>query len=317
MLQGSILSSELSLIKQRRTAAQAESRRRLDELLQASPALKAARERLIEASRAAALCAITHEPAPDTDALEADYDRLLCEHLAALGLPADYLAPHYECAICGDTGMTDDGWCSCLLTRVLSRMSLSSGLDAAATFEAFDLSIFPDEPGVTRSGLSQRAHMQRIMGHARAWADSLPDAPTSNVVIYGSTGLGKTYLMNCIGNRATALGTTTLLTTAWHIVSAARSGFDMAANIELYMSVPLLLIDDLGMEPMLRGVTVETVFTLLSERQAYGRRTVISTNLTSSDIRQRYGERLLSRLADTQRTMNLPLYGRDVRYTAR
>ena len=45
--------------------------------------------------------------------------------------------------------------------------------------------------------------------------------------------------------------------------------------------MPLLLIDDLGTEPLMENITVTQLFNLLNERQNRGKHTVISTNLPS------------------------------------
>lgn len=42
------------------------------------------------------------------------------------------------------------------------------------------------------------------------------------------------------------------------------------------------MIDDLGTEPMVPGITIETLFALINERQFSGKATVIATNLTKT-----------------------------------
>ena len=79
------------------------------------------------------------------------------------------------------------------------------------------------------------------------------------------------------------------------------------------LEAPLLLIDDLGTEPMMRNITVEYLFTLLNERMANKRHTVIATNLTPLQLQERYGERVASRLLDRSQTLPLLLRGKDLR----
>ena len=79
------------------------------------------------------------------------------------------------------------------------------------------------------------------------------------------------------------------------------------------MPWPLLLIDDLGTEPMMRNITVEYLFTLLNERIAAKRHTVIATNLSPVQLQERYGERVMSRILDRSRGVALKFVGRDVR----
>ena len=66
------------------------------------------------------------------------------------------------------------------------------------------------------------------------------------------------------------------------------------------MNAEVLMIDDLGSEPLMQNVTVEQLFNLLNERQNKGLSTVISTNLEMSKFRERYTERIASRLRDSR-----------------
>ena len=75
----------------------------------------------------------------------------------------------------------------------------------------------------------------------------------------------------------------------------------------------LLIIDDLGTEPMLQNITIEQLFNLLNERQMAGRHTVISTNLAMSELQERYTERVTSRLLDATGCRRLLFIGADIR----
>lgn len=75
----------------------------------------------------------------------------------------------------------------------------------------------------------------------------------------------------------------------------------------------MLVIDDLGTEPMLKNVTVEYLLLVLEERQTRGRATVITTNLTGENILNRYGERIYSRLSHKQYSMMIEMKGNDLR----
>jgi hypothetical protein len=66
-------------------------------------------------------------------------------------------------------------------------------------------------------------------------------------------------------------------------------------------------------EPMLRNITVEYLFTLLNERCAAKLHTVVATNLSIIQIKERYGERVASRLLDTSKCVLIRLGGRDLR----
>ena len=79
------------------------------------------------------------------------------------------------------------------------------------------------------------------------------------------------------------------------------------------MDAQLLLIDDLGTEPLMNNVTVTQLFNLLNERQMAGRHTVISTNLSMSELQDRYTERISSRFLDDTICRKLTFVGNDIR----
>ena len=79
----------------------------------------------------------------------------------------------------------------------------------------------------------------------------------------------------------------------------------------------VLMIDDLGSEPLMQNVTVEQLFNLLNERQNRQLATVISTNLDMARFRERYTERIASRLRDSRCCKVLNLIGRDIRIGGR
>ena len=62
----------------------------------------------------------------------------------------------------------------------------------------------------------------------------------------------------------------------------------------------------------MQNVTVEQLFNLLNERQNRGLSTVISTNLDMAKFRERYTERIASRIRDS-RCKILNLLGKDIR----
>ena len=57
----------------------------------------------------------------------------------------------------------------------------------------------------------------------------------------------------------------------------------------------LLIIDDLGTE-MTNQFTVATLYNLINTRMNLGKPTIINTNLNQNDLRQRYTDRIASRI---------------------
>lgn len=235
--------------------------------------------------------------------------------LRAAGLPEDDLELKYRCNVCRDTGYVGDApsrFCDCFETRL--RMKLyedgsMAGLDEQS-FARFDLERFPEEGG-------QRAQMKLVRQTCEDYANAFPQTRFLNLLLTGAGGLGKTYLLNCIYGRVIGRGFPDVRITAFRMFQCMRdqhfSSADAELNFEQLISTPLLLIDDLGSEPMLRNVTVEYLFTLLNERMAAGRHTVVATNLSPLQVQETYGERVASRLLDRSRCATIKLSGKDLR----
>ena len=80
-----------------------------------------------------------------------------------------------------------------------------------------------------------------------------------------------------------------------------------------YQNVPLLVLDDLGSEPVIPNVSFEWLFAVINERTLAGLATVCSTNLTLSQLQTRYDDRFMSRLCDKNTTQVLHLTGENLR----
>lgn len=235
--------------------------------------------------------------------------------LRALGLPEDYLSPHYRCPVCRDTGYVGDAparFCDCFeaeLRRRLHEDGSMAGVDEQC-FERFDPNVFPEADG-------QRAKMLSVRRACEDYADSFPNTRHLNLVLTGSGGLGKTFLLNCIYARVSERGFPAARVSAFRMFETMRRTHFANSNEEQgfaeLIAAPLLLIDDLGTEPMMRNITVEYLFTLLNERRTARRHTVIATNLSPLQIKECYGERVASRILDRSLSATMRFTGRDIR----
>ena len=105
-----------------------------------------------------------------------------------------------------------------------------------------------------------------------------------------------------------------LLISAYRFLETARrSYFEADGQLEDLIASPVLMLDDLGSEPMMQNITIEQLFNLINERQRRNLATVISTNLNLAELRNRYTERIASRISDRQQCEFLQLRGRDLR----
>jgi DNA replication protein DnaC len=244
-------------------------------------------------------------------------NKALRSHLLALGLPEDWLEEKYDCEKCRDTGLTDEipaRFCECFENALRLRMfedGTMAGLDEQ-NFSRFD------EAMVNRLNSAEDA--QRIIlakAYCQIYAEQYPQNQIPGIILAGPGGVGKTFLLNCIFARICERGLSGIRITAYRMHEIMRKKHfgaeDDAESFDSLVDAPLLMIDDLGTEPVLKNITVEYLFTLLNERCAAKRHTVIATNLSMDKIKERYGERVSSRLLDKTRFKRILLKGRDLR----
>ena len=238
--------------------------------------------------------------------------------LQAQGLPADYLGPVYRCPKCRDTGYTGEPVrepCECLKKAYQQKLRdlVGLGKNADETFESFNARIIP-EIQVGNQKVTQRRLTEVARDRCEKWADSYPDVRTRDLLLTGPSGLGKSFLMHAMTARLIERGVNVLMVSAYTFLQMARkSHFEGENGVKDLMEVPVLMLDDLGSEPLMQNITVEQLFHLINERQRRDLSTVISTNLTLKELRERYTERIASRLNDPMNCDIIVLEGQDLR----
>ena len=115
----------------------------------------------------------------------------------------------------------------------------------------------------------------------------------------GETGLGKTFLMNCVAQRVLERGYSVVVISAYKLIEAMRRfqfGEEGMEQVQDMLACDLLCIDDLGSESLLKNISIEYLLAVLDKRAAARRPVAVATNLMPEDICERYGERVQSRL---------------------
>ena len=220
--------------------------------------------------------------------------------LAKLNLTERDLKPQYSCAICEDRGYVDGNICSCLQEELRKQIIAESNItNREFTFDS-----------------STETEKQNLLVYKMAKEICL--SGESNILLTGNTGSGKTYLLTACANLCADIGKSVLFVTAYtlngmlleaHLSNHATN----QAILDSIIDVDVLVIDDLGTEIVYKNVTAEYFFSVLNERIARKKQTFISTNLTLNDIRDRYDERIFSRLVDQNCTFVAKLTGADKR----
>jgi DNA replication protein DnaC len=252
------------------------------------------------------------------DVLNKRLTSLLRQH----GFDDTYLDPVCQCPVCGDTGYVGElvrENCECFNQAFYARMYQRMGLSesSAQSFEAFDLNVFSAEklPGKT---YSQRDLMNVIRKTCEQYAESYPAVPVKDMLLMGQSGLGKTFLMHAMAKRLIQRGQNVLIISAYKFLDVARKAY-MSGNpdeLDTLMDADVLMIDDMGVEPLMENITIPQWFNLINERQLRGKGTILSTNLMVDELRRRYTERIASRLMNNTQCKLVQFAGEDVRRRA-
>lgn len=246
------------------------------------------------------------------------YNAAIAKALARHGYPEDYLTPLYDCPVCEDTGFVYENGlkkhCECLKKACEQAQREADRGASVASFAAFDPLRFPDAllPG---TDITQREYMLAVRDKCLAFARQVQGGSVQTLLLHGGSGLGKTYLLRCMEREAAARGVECAFVTAYDLLDALRNAYFGRENdlAEACLHAPLLLVDDLGMEPLMENVTVEQIYHLLSSRLSRGLYTAFTTNLSRVELQKRYTERVLSRLLDVRTGMAIPFHGSDIR----
>ena len=318
-----LIKSLLDEYARKQVKDQAEAQKRLDEAVSLDPVIDALRSNAY-AIASKALNEGFSSGTADWSSISEKMRRAGSENnleirrrLRGLNLPEDYLDIRYECDICKDTGYIPDTYpskfCECFERRLKQAM-FEDGSMAGLDQENFDSY---DETLVQKANPETAASLLGARDYCVKYAYEYPDNARPNLVLSGPGGVGKTFLLNCVFEKILERGHTGVRLTAYRLFEIMRKKHFGAADdsdkFDEIIDSPLLVIDDLGTEPMLKNITVEYLFTLLNERNAANRHTLVATNLSHNGIQERYGERVASRLFDNGRNMLIIMKGTDLR----
>ena len=236
--------------------------------------------------------------------LQSRMKHLLVSH----GYSSDYLDLHYNCPKCSDTGYNNSEFCECMKKIIGELMSEEVNQNSnieLSDFDSFDLKYYTGENYFT---------MQKIFGFTKNYAENFT-LDSENILMSGSTGLGKTHLSLAVANKVMGKGFNVVYDSALNVIyNTDKERYNEGDTLQVILDADLLILDDLGTEHETKS-SVSTVYNIINTRLVKRKPTVISTNLESNEISQRYGARVRSRLIGNYRQLHFS--GNDIRLQIR
>lgn len=225
--------------------------------------------------------------------------KLLSDH----GFPEDYLEPVYRCPDCMDTGyiMSAEGRrekCHCFRRQEISILYAQSNIQdmiERENFSTLSYAYYQDE---------DLRRFQTAVDISHSFIENFKES-YHNLFFYGTVGTGKSFLSGCIARELLQLGNSVIYFSSSGLFDTlARYAFDGKSKEAMHnlcedlYGCDLLIIDDLGTEITNSFVTSQ-LFSCLNERHLRAKSTLISTNISLEELRDRYSDRIFSRITSS------------------
>lgn len=128
----------------------------------------------------------------------------------------------------------------------------------------------------------------KISDAMKNYADKFPEFKKDGkgLILCGNVGTGKTYLAACVANALVDQDRRILMTNLPRLINKLQGMFEGKQKyIDSLNTYELLIIDDLGVERKTEYVQ-ETVFNIIDARYRSGLPFIITTNLTTDEIKK-------------------------------
>ncbi len=226
--------------------------------------------------------------------------------LVGFGLPADYLDIHYTCKKCKDTGYVEGIRCECFEELILRFSAEEISKDctiALHDFDDFKLSYYTGD---------DYNRMNTVFKVCKNYAENFSPKADSFLLI-GNTGLGKTLLSSAIAKAVLLKGYSVVFESISIILSKIendRFGRSKENTLGLITSADLVILDDLGSE-FKSSFNESAIYDIINSRLNKGLPTIISTNYSFEELKEKYNSRIISRIDHQFNHLNF--CGEDVR----
>ncbi len=205
----------------------------------------------------------------------------------------------YDCKTCKDSGFVNGKRCFCYVKKI-TEVSLNY------------LGVINKEPCLFSDANAPSIQKQKVL--LQKYATNFPNNNVKNFVLTGKVGTGKTFLSKCVLNTVNQKGYNGVFLTANELnnlfLKMHLGEVQKTVVNEILYNCDLLVIDDLGTEPIYNNVTPEYLLALISDRIDKKSPFIITTNLSNEELINKYNERFVSRL---KTAMFLPFNDKDLR----
>ena len=199
----------------------------------------------------------------------------------------------YDCKICHDTGFVNNKKCDCLKKKLVEKycnMSCLNKILEQENFANFNFKYYKGESlKLIKKAYKESLSFVKYFG-----------VKFRNLFFYGDTGLGKTFLCNCIANEILNMEKSVLYKTApelFKMLDEIRFN-DYEKNLErekIIFDCDLLVIDDLGAEYKTKPLESD-LFNIINMRLLNKKPVIISTNMNANELPEFYTQRIVSRI---------------------
>lgn len=309
-----ILNDLLKEYEQKRLRNLRDAENRKKDLYLSNPKLQEIDDKLSNISINTAKAILKNNSKEYLEELKKEIENLKIEKsnlLKSLNILEDNLSPKYDCNICKDTGYVFENgkstMCNCLKQKIYNLEYNQKNINNIQnqTFDNFNINLFSNAINFEKYNfdISPRENIKIIKLAIEDFINNFDDINTKNLIFSGGTGLGKTFLSNCIVNELLKKGKTVMYQTApvmlddliADLFAKPENQTGISKNL---LTVDLLVIDDLGTETMNSMKFTELykiINTRLLNQNGKSLKTIISTNLDLKGLFNTYDERLASR----------------------
>lgn len=297
--------------------------KRINEVYTAIPQLKELDDEIISLSAQSGRLALMGDTEALMELKSRTYDikAKQIELLISKGYSGDYMNTWYHCNKCKDTGYIGQEKCNCLKQAIADMVYSDSNIKSVLeheNFKSFSFKYYSDDYIDETLGLSPLTNMQKIVAGCKSFIRHF-DKKRENLLFLGNTGVGKTFLVNCIAKELLDRGFTVIYLTSFRLFDIlekykfnkeSETSYNASNQFEYILDCDLLIIDDLGTE-LNNSFTTSQLYLIINERLLRDKSTIISTNLSLDNLNTNYSERIYSRIISSYSIRRI--IGEDIR----